>query len=136
MADGVAEHRVGPLLDRPGHRFGVGIDQQLVGVEAVALAGTVGPVHAVAVELARADVGQVTVPDEVGSLAQRDALRFEGIVRLLEQAEVHGLGVLGEDREVHALAVPRGPLRIGVPRPHPHLPLHLPPVALAREQDE
>ena len=51
---------------RPAHhavdRLGVGVDQQLVGVEAVALLGRVGPVHAVAVALPGPDAGQVAVP--------------------------------------------------------------------------
>ena len=52
---------VGPVhhaLDR----LGVGVDEELVGVEALALVGRVGPVHAVAVALPGPDPGQVAVP--------------------------------------------------------------------------
>ena len=54
-------------------RLRVGVDQELVVVEAVALGGRVGAVDAVAVALARADARQVAVPVERGALADLDA---------------------------------------------------------------
>ena len=66
-------------------------------------AGRVRPVDAVAVALARADERQVAVPVERRALVQLDALL--GAV-LVEQAQLDARGVLGEDREVRAAAVP------------------------------
>jgi len=60
----VAEMRVAP--DQPaGKRLGVRVDEQLVGVETKAALGLVGPMHPVAVELARRDriAGQCDIHD-------------------------------------------------------------------------
>ncbi|MCY1432987.1 hypothetical protein D9M71_490050 [compost metagenome] len=65
MADGVAEQRFGPF--QTAHQlFGVGVDQQLVGVETVAVLRLVGAVHAVAVDLSGVGIGQVAVENFVG----------------------------------------------------------------------
>ena len=89
----------------------VRIEQQLVGVEAVAVLGLVGAVDAVAVELAGADVGHIAVEDLVGIFGQRDPLDFLAAV-LVEQAELDLGGVGGEDREIGPLAVPGGAARV------------------------
>ena len=60
----------------PRDRLGVGVDEQLVPVEAVSVLGLVGAVDPVAVEGARAHVGEVGVPDPVGRLGQLDASRY------------------------------------------------------------
>ena len=57
-----------------GERAGVGVEQELVRIEAVPRLGRVGAVRAQAVELARPQVGEVAVPDLVGELGQRDAV--------------------------------------------------------------
>jgi hypothetical protein len=62
VANPVAEQSVVPF-ERADERFGVGVDQQLVMVEAVARLGFVRSVHSIAVELTRPYVRQVTVPD-------------------------------------------------------------------------
>ena len=95
----------------------VGIDDDLVGIEAVARVRRVGPVHAVAVELARPHVGQVAVPDHVGLLGQRDRQRFDFGVGRIEQAELDSRRMLGEQREVDADAVPGRAQRIRRARP-------------------
>ena len=112
VADPVAEHLVAPL-DRAGDGLGVGIEDDLVGVEAVPGGGLVGPVHAVAVELAGLHVGQVGVPDEVGLLGHADACRLARVLPRVEQAELHRGRVLGEEGEVDAQAVPGRPEGIG-----------------------
>ena len=66
-ADAVAEMRIVPA-QLAEQRLGVGVDQQLVRVEAVAVRRVVGAVHAVAVELARPHVRQIAVPDLVGDI--------------------------------------------------------------------
>src|SRR5688572_4110793 len=84
----------------------------------MALGGRVGPVHAVAVALPGPDERQVAVPVEGGHLAQLDPL-LDAV--LAEQAQLDARGVLGEDREVRAAAVPRRAEWEGVARPDlPH----------------
>ena len=78
----VAGVRTGRALDR----LGVGVDQQLVRVEAVALLGLPRAVDPVAVALAGADAGQVAVPVERGALghgrrASRGPRRRTGTAR-------------------------------------------------------
>ncbi len=58
--------------DAPGDRPGVRIEEELGGVEAMALMGGVGPVGAEGVEVAGPDVGDMAVPDVVGALGQRE----------------------------------------------------------------
>src|SRR6185437_5515802 len=110
LADGVAVVRVAPA-DVPDDAPSVGVEQQLVRVEAVAFLRLVRPVHAVAVELTGTCLRKVAVPHEVGTLAQRDALRL-ALAALVEQAQLHLLRVPREEREVHALAVPGGAERM------------------------
>ncbi len=78
---------------------GIGIEQQLVGIEAVPLVGLVRPVDAIAVVLPCGDVGEMPVPHVAGSLRQRDA-RELAAVRAVEQAQLDLFGVRGEQREV------------------------------------
>ena len=87
------------------HLPGIGIDQQLVGIEAMAGGGLVGPVHPIAVDRARPRIGQIAVPDFVGVLRQGDAFDLAPAA-LLEQAELDLAGVGREQREVDAEPVP------------------------------
>jgi len=94
---------------------GVGIEQQLVGIEALAPGRVIGAIHAVAVELAGAQLGKVGVED-VGVLpAQLDAIRLPALRG--EEAQLDFLGVLGEEGKVDALAVPSRPQRMGTALP-------------------
>ncbi len=95
-------------------RARIGIEQQLVGVEAMPGLGLVGAVDAVAVELAGADIGHIAVEDLVGIFGQRDPLDLLLAV-VVEQAELDLGGVGGEDREIGALAVPAAPRGWGRP---------------------
>ncbi len=95
----------------------VGVEQQLGRIAPVPAAQVVRAVHAVAVPLARADVGQVAVPDEPVDLAQRDrCLSAVGV----EQAKFNQLSNLGEDREVGPRTIPNGAKRISSARPYAH----------------
>jgi hypothetical protein len=67
-------------------------------------------VDAVAVELAGEHVRQVRVPDLVGLLRERQAVRFRRRARGIEQAQLDLRGVLGEKREVDPRAIPGGTL--------------------------
>lgn len=82
------------------------------------LPGCVRSMNAVAVALPGPRVGQVAVPDEVGLLGQPDSLLAVPIG--VEQAQVDGVGVLAEDREVDARSVPGGAERVRVATPDSH----------------
>ena len=84
---------------------GIGIEQQLVGVEAVAVLGLIRPVNAIAVELAGRDVVQIAVPDILGALRQFDAFEFAAALAV-EQAKLDLLRVGGKQRKIGAPAVP------------------------------
>ena len=104
VADPVSKVRVGPSqwsLDL----FAVGIEQKLVGIETMALLGSIRAIHTVAVHLAGPHFGQVTVPDHIRLLGKGNAnrLTFPGSV---EQAKLDFFGMLGIEREVDAFAVP------------------------------
>ena len=86
-------------------RLRVRVDEQLAGVEAVALLGLVRAVDAVAVALAGADAGQVAVPVVGRALDHLDA-RLD-VLGAVEQAQLDALGVLAEEAEVRPAAVPR-----------------------------
>src|SRR5450631_964795 len=96
--------RVGPgeLAAEP---LAVGVDQELVRVEAVPGLRVIGPVHAIPVELAGLSVGQITVPDILRALRQSDAVEL-ALSGRIEQAKLDLLGGAREQREVRAAAVP------------------------------
>ena len=64
-----AVQRVGPA-QVAGQCAGVGVEQELVGIEAVAARRVIGTVGAVAIQQAGGGVGQVAVPDLVGVFGQ------------------------------------------------------------------
>ena len=66
----VGQHVAGVPLQVTVDRLGVGVDEQLVGVEAVPLVRGVGPVHPVSVALAGRDTRDVAMPLERGLMAQ------------------------------------------------------------------
>ena len=76
---------------------------------------------AIAVELPGAHVGQVAVPHLIGALAQHDLVRLDRVVFAVEQAQLDAGRVLGEDREVDALAVPSCAEWIGLAWPDTHI---------------
>ncbi|MNS67555.1 hypothetical protein D3C72_1008100 [compost metagenome] len=111
VADGVAEQRFGPF--QLAHQlFGVGVDQQFVGVEAMAVGRVVGAVDAIAVDQPRMGVGQVAVVDLVGVLGQFDAFEFH-LAGVVEQAQFNLGGVGGKQSEVDSQSIPGGTQRKG-----------------------
>ena len=113
----VAARRADPVAESASchadvavQRLGVGVDQQLVRVEAVAVLRVVGAVDAVAVELPGPHVGQIAVPDLVGVFGQRDAVGLAPAL-LVEEAQLDLGGIGGEQREIDAAAIPRRPAR-------------------------
>ncbi|MNT14047.1 hypothetical protein D3C72_1490370 [compost metagenome] len=75
MVHAVAEQRVAPV-HLAVQLAGVGVQQQLVRIEAVPILGIVGTVGAVAVHQAGLGVRQVAMPDLVGAFRQIEAAQF------------------------------------------------------------
>ena len=98
--------------------LGVGIEQQLMMIEPVAFPRVVRSIDAIAVELARSDVGQVAVPHLVRVLGQHDALQL-ALAAGIEQAEFDLFGIGAEQREVGAPSIEGGPQWIRRARPNP-----------------
>src|SRR5258707_10913899 len=88
-----------------GQPLGVGVEQQLVGVEAVTVLGLVGSMNAIAIELPGRNVVQITVPDVFGALGQFDAFELATALRV-EQAKLDLLRVGGEQCKIGSPAVP------------------------------
>jgi hypothetical protein len=76
-----------------------------------------GPADAIAIELARPETGYIAVPDEVGPLAQLQGLPRDGGRRMIEEAQLHAVGVLAEEGEVDPGAAPGRAQRIRLARP-------------------
>ena len=86
----------------------------------MALSGDERTVHTVAIQLAGPDVGQITVPDHVGLLGQRNHQRLGFRLGRIEQAQLYASRMFGEQREVDADAIPGGTEWVGSPRPDSH----------------
>ncbi len=113
--DGITEQSVIPA-QLPADILGIGVEQQLAGVETMTVFRLVGAVHPVAVMLSRPRLRQEAVPDLIGLPAD-----FNGIEQflpfLVEEAKLHFFGMLREKREVNSLAIPDGTKRIRISRP-------------------
>ena len=113
VVDVVAEQRL-VAVEVAVECLGVGVDEQLVRVAAVAVGRVVGAVDAVGVALAGHDAGQVAVPDVRVDLFERDA--GFGAVRVNE-AQLDLFRDIGEQGEVGAGTVVRGAQGVGVSGP-------------------
>jgi hypothetical protein len=100
----VTVQRIAPA-QRSDHGARVRVEQQLVGVVAVALLGLVRPMRAVAVQLPGLQALEVAVPDAVSALGELDTRQLAAAAGV-EQAQVHLLGMAGEDGEIGATPVP------------------------------
>ena len=100
----VPEHRLAPG-DVPVDGCRMGVEQELGGIAAQAVGRIPRAVHPQAVPLARADVGQESMPDVRCSFRQRDALL--GSVPI-EQAELDGIGHFGRHGDIETLRRGRG----------------------------
>ena len=70
----------------------------------------------VAIELPRDDVGQVTVPNHIRLLGQRNAMRFLFGAGPVEQTKFDFRGVFGKDSEIHSHTIPGRPERVRTAR--------------------
>src|SRR4051795_13271460 len=66
----------------------IGIEQQLVAIEAMTVLGLVRAVNPVAIELTGRDVIEVTMPDILAALGQCDTLEFAPPL-IVEQTKLH-----------------------------------------------
>ncbi len=107
----VGEQRLGEV-EVAVERLAVRVEQQLARIAAVTRRGIPWPVYPEAVTLTGCDGGQVAVPHVAVDLVEVDALLA---AVLGDQAQLHPLGDLGEQREVRARAVVCGAERIVVP---------------------
>ncbi len=103
-ADAEAEMRIAPHQP-PGKPPRIGVEQQLVRIEAVAALRRIGTMDAVAVELPGRDVVEIAVPDVLGALRQLDALQLAAPLGV-EQAELDLFRIRREQGKVSAAAVP------------------------------
>jgi len=106
VADGVAEQCLGPF-QAADQLLGIRVDQQFVGVEAVAVFRLVGAVHPVAIDQAGVSVGEVAMVDLIGVFGQLYALDFL-LAGGVEQAQLDLGGVGREEGEVDPKAIPGG----------------------------
>src|SRR5437016_2396083 len=104
------------MVDQP---FGVGIEQQFVGIEAMSMLRIVRTMHAIPVDLAGHHLGQIAVPDVVGALGQCNAFQLAPPAPV-EQAQLHFLRVGREQREIGATPIPSRaqPMRRAFENPH------------------
>ena len=106
MSDAIAEVRIAPD-QLPLQVLCIGLDEQLVRVEAIAFLGRVRPMHAIAVQQARTRLRQIRVPDLIGTLAQLDPLQLV-LAAGIEQTQLHFVGAAGKNGEIDTFTVPRG----------------------------
>ena len=92
---------------------GIGIDQQLVGIEAVTVRRIVSTVNPITVKRAGFQAGDIAMPDFVGELRQGDACRLHLSARI-EQNHFDPFCMGGEQREIHAFAIIGGPTPAGI----------------------
>ena len=89
----------------PGKPPRIGIEQQLVGIESVAVLGLVGAMNAIAIELPGRNVVQIAMPYVLAALGQLDAFEFAAALAV-EQAQFNLSRIGGKQREIGAPAVP------------------------------
>src|SRR5882757_5929691 len=89
---------------RTCERLRIGIEQQFVGIEAMAMLRLIGAMNAIAVLCAWADIGEIAVPDIVGALRQADSLQLTAVAGI-EQAQFDLLRICRKDRKICSDAV-------------------------------
>ena len=100
---GIGVKRVRPTRV-PGQLPGVGVDQQLVRVEAVAFMRGEGTVRAQTVKLAGHQAGNAAMPDAPGAFRQRHARNLALPVRA-KKADVDLRRMVGKDGEIYPVSI-------------------------------
>ena len=114
--DPIAEMSIRPVQDA-WQGLGIGVCQEFVRIEALAVARIVRTVHPISVQQTRHAFGQVAVPDLVGPLWHGNALDLAPAGRL-EQTQIDPGRMGAEQGEVDTAPVPGGAERIGSARQH------------------
>src|SRR5262249_37389515 len=120
IADSITPELIMPL-DVAADCLRVRIEDDLVGVEAVAVRRIVRTVNTITVKLPRLRIGQVAMPDLVGLFRQRNALRLLGIFNGAKETQLNLGGMFREQGEVDARPVKGCTERIGATGPDSHL---------------
>src|SRR3982750_727480 len=97
----------------------VRIEEELIGIEAVARFRFVWPMYPIAVDCSGRHPGQVSVPDLIRIFRQFNSLNFP--LRRIEQAHLNLGGVGREQCKIGSLPIPRGATRKRVPLFHLYL---------------
>src|SRR4029077_20688624 len=88
----------------------IGIDQELVRIEAQSALRVIRAVNAVAVELAGSNIAEVAVPDILGTFRKCDALDLPTAITV-KQAKFDLFRVRRKQREIRSASVPGTPQR-------------------------
>ena len=96
----MTEQRIGPS-ELAGNPPRIGVEQQLVGIEAVSALRLIGAMGAIAVQQTDLRIRQVAVPHLIGEFRQCIGCDLPLALRI-EQTKVDALSVRGEHREVRA----------------------------------
>ncbi len=97
-----------------------GSTRTLVGIETETVAGVVGSVKTIIVELPGSHVGQIGVPDLVGLLLDREAPGLAPGRNMVKQAELHLFIVFGKEREMDTHPLPGGTQGVRISKPNSH----------------
>src|ERR1700677_4350604 len=90
---------------------GVGIEHQLIGVEAMTRIGLIGPVNPQTVHRARRDIRYIAVPEAVGIFRKRQAVEL-ALSRRVEETDFNAARMCRENRKVGAFTIPGSALRL------------------------
>ena len=94
-------------LEMTHHLACIGVQQQFVGVEPVAMIGVPLAMRAQAVEQTGLCAGQISVPYITGVGRQTHARHFDR-ARFIKQTQFHGLRMGRENRKIDTPAIPAG----------------------------
>ena len=111
ITDAISKHRIRPC-DVTSDCFGVGVQDDFIGIKPMPALRIIRSVDAIAVQLSWTNIRQKAVPDKVRLFAHRDAVDFFLRIHRIEQAEFDARCVRREQRKVNSVTFPCGSQRI------------------------
>ena len=90
----------------PGPRLGIWIYEELVRVEPQSVLGFIRTMNSIAVNRARARVGDKAVPHLIGVFGQVDPVEFSDTL-IVEKAKLYSCRCGGKQREIYSKTRPR-----------------------------
>ena len=105
------KHRVMPL-ELADQLPGIGVEQQLVGIEAVPVVRRIRTMRAQAIDQSCLRLWQKSVKDIAGATGQVDALDFV-LAERIEQTQLDALGMMRPDRDIDAIVLDMGAEFVG-----------------------